>query len=151
MPTAADAGRVPSARPDEARSHRLLDFFSLTKPRLNLLVLLTTLGGIYLAAPEGVGAATAIHTMLGTALVAGGAAALNQVWEKDTDSLMRRTRSRALPGKRLHATEGAWFGLGLSAAGLVELATQVNVTTTWVAAVTLISYVLFYTPLKTRT
>jgi protoheme IX farnesyltransferase len=64
---------------------------------------------------------------------------------------MRRTAKRPVAGRRLHATEGAWFGLALSAFGLVELATQVNVTAAWVAAVTLISYVLFYTPLKTRT
>jgi protoheme IX farnesyltransferase len=88
--------------------------------------------------------------MLGTALVAGGAAALNQVWERKTDRLMRRTSGRAVASQRLQASEGAWFGILLGGAGLVELTVAVNITAAWVAGVTLISYVLFYTPLKTR-
>jgi protoheme IX farnesyltransferase len=147
----ADMSRVQAAPGSAVSVHRWLDYVSLTKPRLNLLVLLTTLGGLYLAAPEGVPVAVAVHTMVGTALVAGGAAALNQVWERNTDRLMQRTSWRPLAGRRLDAAEGALFGLALSAAGLIELATAVNVTSAWVAGVTLISYVLFYTPLKTRT
>jgi protoheme IX farnesyltransferase len=148
---AADAGRLPMDRVDTANPPRWLDYVSLTKPRLNLLVLLTTLGGIYLAAPDGVPFALAAHAMIGTALVAGGAAALNQVWERHTDSLMRRTSWRPVAGRRLGAAPAAIFGVALSAAGLTELVTAVNITAAWVAAVTLISYVLFYTPLKTRT
>jgi protoheme IX farnesyltransferase len=83
--------------------------------------------------------------------VAGGAAALNQVWERRTDRLMRRTATRPLPGGRLGVAEGTWFGIALALIGLVELAVFVNGTSAWVAAVTLISYVLMYTPLKTRT
>jgi protoheme IX farnesyltransferase len=146
---AAPIGHLASG-PDATKGHRLLDFVSLTKPRLNLLVLLTTLGGVYIAAPDGVPASLVIHTMLGTALVAGGAAALNQVWERKTDRLMRRTSRRPIASERLHAAEGAWFGILLGGAGLVELTVAVNITAAWVAAVTLISYVLFYTPLKTR-
>src|SRR5205814_2041512 len=90
----------------EGRVHnRPADFLALTKPRLNLLVLFTTLAGLYIAAPAGVPIATLINTLLGTALVAGGSAALNQVWERDTDSLMRRTRTRPLPGGRLQPAE----------------------------------------------
>ena len=133
------------------RGHRSADFLTLTKPRLNLLVLMTTLGGLYLAAPAGVPLDVLFHTVVGTALVAGGAAALNQVWERKTDRLMRRTAGRPLPGGRLGVGEGTWFGLALSAIGLAELAVAVNVTAAWVAGVTLISYVLMYTPLKTRT
>ena len=134
-----------------AASHRPSDFFTLTKPRLNLLVLMTTLGGLYLASPDGVPLDVLFHTLVGTALVAGGAAALNQVWERDTDRLMRRTASRPLPGGRLHAVEGTWFGVLLSAIGLAQLALGTNLTAAWVAGVTLVSYVLMYTPLKTRT
>jgi protoheme IX farnesyltransferase len=134
-----------------AATHRPSDFFALTKPRLNLLVLMTTLGGLYLASPDGVPFDVLFHTLVGTALVAGGAAALNQVWERDTDRLMRRTASRPLPGGRLHAAEGTWFGVVLSAIGLVQLAFGANLTAAWVAGVTLVSYVLMYTPLKTRT
>lgn len=148
----ADPASVPAMPGSTVNlGHRPADFLSLTKPRLNLLVLMTTLGGLYLAAPDGVPLLILVHTLIGTALVAGGAAALNQVWERETDRLMRRTAARPLPGGRLGVAEGTWFGLVLSAAGLAELGFGVNVTSAWVAAVTLISYVLMYTPLKTRT
>lgn len=127
------------------------DFWTLTKPRLNLLVLVTTLGGLYLAAPKGVPLSRLLHALIGTALVAGGAAALNQVWERRIDGLMRRTQSRPLPAGRLGATEGGVFGVVLSAVGMIELAWQVNLLSAGVAALTLVSYVLLYTPLKTRT
>jgi protoheme IX farnesyltransferase len=130
---------------------RALDFVALTKPRLNLLVLVTALAGVYLAAPEGLPAAVVVHTMLGTALVAGGAAAFNQVWERETDALMARTRTRPVPGGRLRVGESIWFALGLSAAGFVELAAGVNVLCASVAALTLATYVFAYTPLKRRT
>ena len=136
---------------DSVAQHRLADFVTLTKPRLNLLVLVTTLAGLYLASPSGVEALLLVHTLVGTALVAGGAAALNQVWERQTDARMRRTAGRPLPGGRLGAAEGTWFGILISALGLAELAFAVNVTAAAVAAATLISYVLVYTPLKIRT
>jgi protoheme IX farnesyltransferase len=152
---AAAATPVPSTTgwdADVARStHRPADFVTLTKPRLNLLVLVTTAAGLYLASPDGVATPVLLHTLLGTALVAGGAAALNQVWERDTDALMRRTRTRPVASGRLRASEGLWFGMGLSTAGLVELAMGVNLISAAVAALTLGSYVLVYTPLKRRT
>jgi protoheme IX farnesyltransferase len=146
---AAGAGAVPSAKAEAERS--ALDFVALTKPRLNLLVLLTTLGGLYLASPGGVPLLLVAHTLIGTALVAGGAAALNQVWERDTDARMRRTSGRPLPRGRLTRVESTWFGLALTIAGLVDLALATNVTAALVALVTSITYVLVYTPLKVRT
>jgi protoheme IX farnesyltransferase len=134
-----------------ARLDRALDFVALTKPRLNLLVLLTTVAGLYLASPNGVAFALAAHTLIGTALVAGGAAALNQVWERETDRRMRRTSGRPLPRGRLGVAEGTWFGVLLAIVGIVELALGATVAAAAVAAGTLISYVLVYTPLKTRT
>jgi len=151
---AAAAASVPStARWDSdvaRRADRAADFVTLAKPRLNLLVLFTTAAGLYLASPEGVAAPVLLHTLMGTALVAGGAAALNQVWERDTDALMRRTRTRPVASGRLRPSEGLWFGIGLSTVGLVELAMGVNLLTAAVAALTLSSYVLVYTPLKRR-
>src|SRR5262245_56792820 len=141
------AGRTRGA----ARSDRALDFLTLTKPRLNLLVLVTTLAGLYLASPGGVAFALAAHTLIGTALVAGGAAALNQVWERETDRKMRRTSGRPLPRGRLGVSEGMWFGTLLCVAGLTELLLWTTPAAAIVAAATLISYVLVYTPLKTRT
>jgi protoheme IX farnesyltransferase len=127
------------------------DFVALTKPRLNLLVLFTTLGGLYLASPDGVAPMMLVNTLAGTALVAGGASALNQVWERDTDGLMRRTRARPVPGGRLQPGESTRFGIILAVVGLLLLAAGVNPTASIVAAVTLASYVLLYTPLKRRT
>jgi heme o synthase len=126
------------------------DFVTLTKPRLNLLVLVTTLAGVYLAAPEGVPLPLLLHTLVGTALVAGGAAALNQAWERDTDARMRRTSGRPLPAGRLRVSDGAWFGVALSIIGLAQLAIKVNALSAGVAALTLTSYVLVYTPMKRR-
>lgn len=142
---------VPIAVVQPAAHSRAADFFALTKPRLNLLVLITTLGGLYLGAPAGVAPALLFHTLIGTALVAGGASALNQVWERDTDGLMRRTRLRPVPDGRLEAREGTRFGLLLTAIGLAQLWAGVNAASALVAAVTLASYVLLYTPLKRRT
>jgi len=127
------------------------DFAALTKPRLNLLVLVTTLAGLYLAAPEGVATPILLHTLAGTALVAGGAAGLNQVWERETDALMARTRTRPVPDGRLRATDALWFALVLSVAGVVDLAVSVNLLAAAVAALTLVTYVFAYTPLKRRT
>ena len=142
-----------SARPaSRAASRRApLDFLALTKPRLNLLVLVTTLVGLYLAAPEGVALPILVHTLLGTACVAGGAAALNQVWERDTDALMARTRTRPVPAGRLRASEALWFAVILSVAGVADLAANVNVLAAGAAWLTLVTYVFVYTPLKRRT
>jgi protoheme IX farnesyltransferase len=136
---------------DAQPSHLLADFVTLAKPRLNLLVVFTTAAGLYLASPNGVALSVLLHTLMGTALIAGGAAALNQVWDRDTDALMRRTRTRPIASGRLRPSQGLLFGLVLSTAGLIELAVGVNLISAGMAALTLGSYVLVYTPLKRRT
>jgi protoheme IX farnesyltransferase len=146
VPTAA----APQAEA-AASAARVADWVTLTKPRLNLLVLITTLAGLYLAEPAGVSTSLLVHTLVGSALVAGGAAALNQVFERTTDALMRRTRNRPLAAGRLGAAEGSALGAVLAIAGLAELAVFTNLTAAAVAAVTLASYVFVYTPLKART
>ncbi|MDA1184847.1 MAG: heme o synthase [Acidobacteria bacterium] len=151
---AAAARSIPTATGWEAgaqSAHGPSDFVTLAKPRLNLLVLFTTAAGLYLASPNGVELSVLVHTLVGTALIAGGAAALNQVWERDTDALMRRTRTRPVASGRLRPLHGNAFGLALSAAGLIELSLGVNLISAGVAALTLVSYVLAYTPLKRRT
>jgi protoheme IX farnesyltransferase len=145
------ANAAVDRHPVAATRSRTSDFVTLTKPRLNLLVLVTTLGGLYLASPEGVATSLLVHTLVGTALVAGGAAALNQVWERDTDRLMRRTSARPIPLGRLGVNEGTWFGVLLTSIGLFELTLGANSTAAAVALATSASYVLAYTPLKTRT
>jgi protoheme IX farnesyltransferase len=130
---------------------RRRDFVALTKPRLNFLVVVTTAAAYYLGNGEQQSLMLLFHTMVGTALVAGGASALNQVWERETDKLMRRTRQRPLPALRLHHEDALWFGVLLSSLGVAELALGVNLKTAFVAVLTLLSYVVLYTPLKFRT
>ena len=130
---------------------RGLDLLALTKPRLNFLVLLTTAAAYRLGAQPDSLPITLLHTLVGTALVAGGASALNQVWERDSDKLMRRTRMRPLPDARMTATHARAFGWVLCVAGLAELAVFVNPLSSAIALLTLVSYVWFYTPLKFRT
>lgn len=120
----------------------------LVKARLTLLVLLTTLVGFYLGTAGRVDWVLLTHTMLGTALVASGAAALNQLLERDYDALMRRTRNRPLPSGRMQPATVMLFGGVCACAGLLELALAVNLATSVVGAVSLLSYLFIYTPLK---
>jgi heme o synthase len=132
-------------------STRAADYFALTKPRLNFLVVATSAAGYYLGAPGGAGEMDLLamaSAVAGTALVAGGAAVLNQVYERDTDALMRRTRMRPLPDGRVASAEATLFGLALSAAGLALLATHANLTAALLALATLVIYLIVYTPMK---
>jgi len=130
---------------------RASDFFALTKPRVVLLVLLTAAVGFYVGAPSDVGMVLFVHTLVGTALVAAGSSALNQVAESDVDALMVRTAQRPLPAGRLTRPASAAFAATLGAAGTGYLAAFVNPLTAGLAAATLGSYILLYTPLKRRT
>jgi protoheme IX farnesyltransferase len=120
----------------------------LVKARLTFLVLLTTLVGYYVGARGAMDYLRMLHTLLGTALLACGAAALNQLWERDHDALMRRTADRPLPSGRLQPDTVLVFGGVLSISGLIYLSLAVNLLTSLLGAVTLASYVWIYTPLK---
>ncbi len=123
-------------------------FADLVKARLTTLVLLTTLVGFYLGWRGPMNLVMMLHTLLGTGLVASGAAALNQLLEREYDAKMRRTANRPLPSGRLQPTTVMLFG-GISAvAGLIYLAFLVNTLTAVLGAVTLVSYIFIYTPLK---
>lgn len=147
------AGTATEAPPHEAVTRPRApwaDYLQLTKPRLNLLVVLTTLAGYYLGVDEGTPIARLVHTIVGTTLVAGGSSVLNQVWEKDTDRLMRRTARRPLPSARLTPTPALWFGVVLSIIGLAELWFLANPLAATVAFLTVLSYIAVYTPMKLR-
>ncbi len=120
----------------------------LVKARLTALVLLTTFVGFYLGERGPVHYLLMFHALFGTALVASGAAALNQLLERDYDAKMRRTASRPLPSGRMQPATVAIFGGACSVIGLVYLAVLVNPLTSVVGAVTSISYLFIYTPLK---
>jgi protoheme IX farnesyltransferase len=145
----ADVAAVPLTAGRSAA--RIADYVALAKPRLNLLVVATSAAGYYLGAPGSPEALPMASAVIGTALVAGGAAALNQVFERDTDALMRRTRLRPLPDGRIVAADATWFGVVLSGIGLVLLAARANVIAALLASATLVIYLMVYTPMKRRT
>src|SRR6185369_1594667 len=118
------------------------------KARLTFLVLLTTLAGFYLGVEGATDWVLLAHALLGTALVACGASALNQWWEREHDAKMARTETRPLPASELTPTSVLAAGGILSVAGLIYLALFVNLLTSLLGAITLLSYVLVYTPLK---
>ena len=134
-----------------AAGGRTGDYVTLAKPRLNLLVVATTLAGYYMAAPHGLGWALLLNTLIGTALVASGASAFNQLLEIEADGLMRRTRARPLPSGRIEPRRAKAFAIVLSIVGLAQLAIAVNLLAAAVALATLLTYTVFYTPLKKRT
>ncbi len=134
-----------------AGGSRLADFLALTKPRLNSLVIVTTGVGYVLGSTGRFDFFGFLHTLVGSALVAGGAAALNQVAERDIDQAMERTRRRPMPTGRVNPGEARVFGLVLAAIGLLQLVLGANLLAAMVALATCVSYVAIYTPLKRRT
>ncbi|HET6272100.1 MAG TPA: heme o synthase [Bacteroidota bacterium] len=127
---------------------RFADYLTLTKPELTFLSVVTALAGFYMGTGETIALGLLLHTLVGTALVGGGAGALNQYIERDLDGLMRRTENRPLPSGRLGPWEVLIFGSLLSLAGLAQLSLFVNALTGFLAAATLVSYLFLYTPLK---
>ena len=130
---------------------RAADYVMLAKPRLDLLVVASTLAG-YVMGDGDMSNVLVVSAMLaGTGLVAGGASAFNQVIERRTDGLMRRTRLRPMADGRLQASEALAYAGVLSLGGLAILAGAVNLLSALVALATLLSYAAIYTPLKLRT
>jgi protoheme IX farnesyltransferase len=123
-------------------------YCDLFKARLTFLVLVTTLVGFYIGSRGAVDFGLLFHTILGTALVASGASALNQLWEREHDARMRRTRDRPLPSGRMQPATVLLIGCAAAAAGLIYLAMAVNLTASLLGAVSLGTYLLVYTPLK---
>jgi protoheme IX farnesyltransferase len=126
-------------------------YSDLFKARLTTLVLLTTVVGFYLGFRGPMNYLLMLHTLLGTALLAGGASALNQLLEQEYDAKMRRTRSRPLPSGHLQPRTVLSVGCVTAASGLVYLAGAVNPLTSLLGACSLLSYLFIYTPLKRRT
>jgi protoheme IX farnesyltransferase len=123
-------------------------YSDLFKARLTFLVLLTTLVGFYIGFRGPVDYLLMLHTLLGTALVAAGASALNQLLEREYDAKMRRTQSRPLPSGRVQPQTVLTVGCATAVAGLAYLAFAVNLTTTLIGLFSLVSYLFIYTPLK---
>jgi protoheme IX farnesyltransferase len=153
MPAALHAPSPPSPTVP-ARSRLFADYWALTKPEVNFLIVITTFAGFYL----GFGAGwrdfpilRAVDAVLGTLLVASGTGTLNQFIERRYDAQMRRTARRPLAAGRLNPSAVLWFGIALSVFGSVYLALTVNLLASALAVATLLSYLFLYTPLKRKT
>jgi protoheme IX farnesyltransferase len=134
-----------------ARRAAAADYLELTKPRITLMVVLTTLVGYVVAARPGVALVPLALALAGTALVAAGASTLNMLLERRTDALMLRTRNRPLPAGRLRPVEVLTFGAAVTLAGLAVLRLANGPVAAAVALLTWATYLFAYTPLKTRT
>jgi heme o synthase len=128
------------------------DYFALTKPEVNFLIVVTTFAGFYLGSDSlrEFPILRSVSVVLGTLLVASGTGALNQYVERGFDAQMRRTSRRPLAAGRLKPSAVLWFGIALSALGTVYLAVAVNLLASLLALGTLVSYLFLYTPLKRR-
>jgi protoheme IX farnesyltransferase len=146
MPSLSDQSQPSSLAVSQSRPW--VDYVALTKPRVNLLVLVTTTIGFHLGNLGRTDLALLFHTVVGTFLVASGAAAFNQVLERDVDARMRRTMARPLPSGRVSATDAALFAAALSLTGILQLGFGANWLAATLATITLASYALVYTPLK---
>jgi protoheme IX farnesyltransferase len=134
-----------------ASSNVLFDYWELTKPEINFLIAITVAAGFWIgfpAAPLLFPWKLFIHTLLGTVFVASGAATLNQLIELQYDAQMRRTARRPLASGRIAPSHALWSGVLLSVFGVVYLAISTNALASLLAALTLLSYLFLYTPLK---
>ena len=127
------------------------DYWALTKPEVNFLIVVTTAAGFWMGTTAGLADfpwMALLHTLAGTALVGSGAAVLNQLIERPYDARMRRTAQRPIASGRITPSHALWFGVALSVTGAAYLAVSANLLASVLAALTLIGYVFVYTPLK---
>jgi protoheme IX farnesyltransferase len=150
-PTDLCAARPATAWGGRSLSARLSDYVEIAKPRISLLVLVTTCLGWALGATGTWDPAGLFHVLCGVALVAASSSAFNQILERDTDARMGRTARRPIPSGRMSVTEVAAFGATTGVVGVAWLAATVGATTALLAAGTWLAYVAAYTPLKRRT
>jgi protoheme IX farnesyltransferase len=136
---------------ERTRRHVVADLVALTKPRVVLMVLVTTLVGYYVGLTAAPDWARLVHLVIGTFLAASGTLALNQYWERDVDARMERTRTRPLPDGRLAPLEALVFSAAVTVVGLLYLAAFVGVAAAAVTGATFVLYIFAYTPLKLRT
>ena len=147
----ASTRAIADAHVSRTITSKLRDYYTLTKPEVNLLILMTTSAGYYLGSQGPLRVARLLITLVGTLLIASGTATLNQLMERPFDARMRRTANRPLVSGRLGTREACWFGFLLSVAGSVLLAASVNAVSALLAIGTLLAYLLVYTPLKRKT
>ena len=154
QPIVTELASSAAQGPRFAGSTLLGDYWALTKPEVNFLILITTLVGFYLGCASEARPFSLIslfNTLFGTLLVASGTGTLNQYIERDFDAQMRRTARRPLAAGRLQPQAVLVFGIALAAVGSVYLAATVNLLASALAVLTLLTYLFLYTPLKRQT
>jgi heme o synthase len=141
-------------RHSTVRSGVLSGYWSLTKPEVNFLIAVTAAAGFWMGAPASFAHfpwGSLRHTLIGTVLVASGAATLNQLIELPFDRKMRRTARRPLVSRRIEPSNALWFGIALSFIGAIYLAVTTNALASMLSILTLLGYLFLYTPLKRKT
>lgn len=146
MRTAADISTLDAVEAETPS--RLADFYELTKPRMNFLVVITTMVGFSMASHNGMNWLLMFHAIVGTALTAACAAVINQIIERRLDQLMPRTADRPIASGRVTPQEGMVYALVLGITGVAYLMILVNVLTALIGLATILLYIGVYTPLK---
>ena len=130
---------------------RAADFIAFVKPRLVLMILITTAAGFYIGSQQAVNWLRCLHTLIGAGLTAAGVLGLNQYLERDIDAQMKRTQARPLPGGRMLPLVALLFGVMLTGGGMLYLTFIVNPLSGLVISLIVASYLFLYTPLKRKT
>jgi len=154
-PSGATPGLNSASTPSghDNRLRVLADYWALTKPEVNFLILITTFAGFRLSyhAGQQFNVLLLCQTLVGTMLVASGTAVLNQFMERKSDGQMRRTARRPLPAGRIKSSQALLFGISLAAVGGIALALWANLLASFLSLLTLAIYLAIYTPLKRKT
>ncbi len=149
--TLPDNGDTPNSPSKQtAFALRVADLIELVKPRLVVMILITTAAGFYLGART-MNWLLCLHTLIGAGLTAAGVLGLNQYLERDADAQMKRTQGRPLPDGRMSPLVALFVGAALTGSGMLYLTFVVNVLSGFVISLIVVSYLLLYTPLKQKT
>ena len=132
-------------------TRRAADYIEFIKPRLVMMILITTAAGFYLGAQQAVDWMLCLHTLIGAGLTAAGVLGLNQYLERDVDAQMKRTQERPLPDGRMNPLEALFVGAALTSGGMLYLTFAVNMLSGFVISLIVVSYLFLYTPLKRKT
>ncbi len=149
LPDKTDTAHPPSRYSVFVR--RATDYVELVKPRLVVMILITTAAGFYLGAQQTMDWMLCLHTLIGAGLTAAGVLGLNQYLERDADAKMKRTQDRPLPGGRMRPVEALAVGAVLTGSGMLYLTFIVNTLSGFVISLIVVSYLFLYTPLKRKT
>ncbi len=149
--TLPDTDNIKSSTKSSVFAKRVEDYIELIKPRMVVMILITTAAGYYLGSQYTVDWLMFLHTLIGSALTAAGVLGLNQYLERDIDSQMKRTQERPIPAGRIFPMQALLFCTVLTVGGMLYLTFIVNPISGFVISLIVVSYLFLYTPLKQKT